>query len=142
MLWLFSQKTGVWTVFPWGRDYPGRFVRCLGLLQPQGSLAVVGPGVSCCPVSGRLFISPGIISKVKVALLRITPDSEELIASGARVCYASEPKNPDANVKLLRNLREWGHMSAFEHASATFLVEGVSRACTHQLVRHRIASYN
>jgi thymidylate synthase (FAD) len=79
---------------------------------------------------------------VKVSLLRITPDPEELIASSGRVCYASEPKAPDANVKLIRNLRSWGHLSMFEHASATFLIDGVSRACTHQLVRHRIASFS
>ncbi|MFH0861794.1 MAG: FAD-dependent thymidylate synthase [Candidatus Altiarchaeota archaeon] len=79
---------------------------------------------------------------MKVTLLRITQDPEELIASSARICYASEPKAQDADKKLIRNLRDWGHFSAFEHSSATFQVEGVSRACTHQLVRHRIASYN
>lgn len=79
---------------------------------------------------------------MKVTLLRITPDPDDLIAAGARVCYASQPKSPDANRKLINNLRAWGHMSPFEHASATFMVEGVSRACTHQLVRHRIASYS
>jgi thymidylate synthase (FAD) len=77
-----------------------------------------------------------------VTLLRITDEPDGLIAASARVCYASEPKTADANVKLIRNLREWGHMSPFEHASATFMVEGVSRACTHQLVRHRVASYS
>jgi thymidylate synthase (FAD) len=92
--------------------------------------------------SGLIYYYLRIISTVKVSLLRITPDSEELIASSARICYASEPKSQDANKKLLRNLREWGHFSAFEHSSATFLIEGVSRACTHQLVRHRLASYN
>lgn len=75
-------------------------------------------------------------------MVRITADPEELIASSARICYASEPKTPGANATLVNNLRDWGHLSAFEHASATFLVEGVSRACTHQLVRHRLASYN
>jgi len=79
---------------------------------------------------------------VKVTLLRITEYPEELITSSARVCYASQPKTPDANVKLIRNLKDWGHLSMFEHACATFLVEGVSRACTHQLVRHRIASFS
>jgi thymidylate synthase (FAD) len=79
---------------------------------------------------------------VKVTLLRITEDSEDLIASSARICYASEPKIEGANEKLIRNLRSWGHLSTFEHASATFLIEGVSRACTHQLVRHRLASYS
>lgn len=74
--------------------------------------------------------------------MRITEYPEELITSSARVCYASQPKTPDANVKLIRNLKDWGHLSMFEHACATFLVEGVSRACTHQLVRHRIASFS
>lgn len=79
---------------------------------------------------------------MKVTLLRITENPEGLIASSARVCYASEPKAEGADEKLLKNLRSWGHLSTFEHASATFLAEGVSRACTHQLVRHRIASYS
>lgn len=79
---------------------------------------------------------------MKVTLLRITEYPEELISSSARVCYASQPKTPDANVKLIRNLKDWGHLSMFEHACATFLVEDVSRACTHQLVRHRIASFS
>jgi thymidylate synthase (FAD) len=35
-----------------------------------------------------------------------------------------------------------GHMSALEHASFTFAVDGISRACSHQLVRHRVASYS
>jgi thymidylate synthase (FAD) len=98
-----------------------------------------GLSASC---SWDLFIRCDIISTVKVTLLRITPDPEGLIASSARVCYASEPKTPDANLKLIKNLKSWGHLSMFEHATATFLVEGVSRACTHQLVRHRLASYS
>ncbi len=80
--------------------------------------------------------------KMKVTLLAITPAPEDIIAKSARVCYASEPKTDGANSKLLRNLRDWGHMSTFEHASATFMIEGVSRALTHQLVRHRIASFS
>jgi thymidylate synthase (FAD) len=79
---------------------------------------------------------------VEVTLLRITEDPEGLIASSARICYASEPKIEGADEKLIRNLRSWGHLSTFEHASATFLIEGVSRVCTHQLVRHRLASYS
>ena len=44
--------------------------------------------------------------------------------------------------RLVRGLVASGHHSALEHASFTFAVDGVSRACTHQLVRHRVASYN
>jgi len=79
---------------------------------------------------------------MKVTLLSITPKPEELIAAAARVCYASKAKTPDADKKLVSNLRDWGHLSTYEHATATFMIEGVSRACTHQLVRHRLASYN
>jgi thymidylate synthase (FAD) len=43
---------------------------------------------------------------------------------------------------FLRKLFEAGHHSVFEHACATFRVRGVSRACSHQLVRHRLASYS
>jgi len=79
---------------------------------------------------------------MKVTLLQVTPNAEDLIASAARVCYASQPRTPDANAKLIKNLISWNHLSMLEHASATFSIEGVSRACTHQLVRHRIASYS
>ena len=44
--------------------------------------------------------------------------------------------------KLVRILVRSGHHSALEHATFSFAVDGVSRACTHQLVRHRVASYN
>lgn len=44
--------------------------------------------------------------------------------------------------KVLDVILTSGHYSALEHASLTFAVEGISRACSHQLVRHRLASYN
>ena len=44
--------------------------------------------------------------------------------------------------KLVRGIVKSGHHSALEHAVFSFAVDGVSRACTHQLVRHRVASYN
>ena len=44
--------------------------------------------------------------------------------------------------RMINMLRERGHESPLEHASFTFVVEGVSRACSHQLVRHRLASYS
>jgi thymidylate synthase (FAD) len=90
----------------------------------------------------RIYYLIRVFIKVKVTLLRVTEDPEGLIAQSARVCYASEPKAEEADEKLIRNLRSWGHLSTFEHAQATFLIEGVSRACTHQLVRHRLASYS
>ena len=44
--------------------------------------------------------------------------------------------------KVLKTIMNSGHFSALEHASYTFAIDGVSRALTHQLVRHRLASYN
>jgi len=43
--------------------------------------------------------------------------------------------------RIIKRVTGYGHMSVIEHASFTFSIEGVSRAMTHQLVRHRIASY-
>lgn len=49
---------------------------------------------------------------------------------------------PEKAKKLIRELVKRGHTSVLEHAVFTFSIEGVSRVCTHQLVRHRIASYS
>lgn len=65
---------------------------------------------------------------------------EELIEHAGRVCYRSEARG-DSGTFIQRRLRE-GHESIIEHASATFEISGISRACSHQLVRHRIASYS
>ncbi|MCJ7550043.1 MAG: FAD-dependent thymidylate synthase [Anaerolineae bacterium] len=65
---------------------------------------------------------------------------EALIERAARVCYRSESRgNPAAFLRA--RLRD-GHESIVEHASATFEISGISRACSHQLVRHRLASYS
>ncbi len=66
--------------------------------------------------------------------------TEELIERAGRVCYRSESRgNPAAFLRA--RLRE-GHESIIEHASATFEISGISRACSHQLVRHRLASFS
>lgn len=47
----------------------------------------------------------------------------------------------DPSSKRAKSCFDLGHMSVFEHVSATWRIEGISRACSHQLVRHRLASY-
>lgn len=86
---------------------------------------------------------------MKVQLLAYTPDPERLVASAAKLCYSpvgvseiSGKMTDEAKEKFIRHLVEIGHESTIEHISFTFAVEGVSRALTHQLVRHRIASYS
>lgn len=84
-----------------------------------------------------------------VELLYHTPDPERAIATAARLCYAPvgaaelmETLSEDRVRGVLSTIMGSGHFSTLEHASYTFAVDGVSRALTHQLVRHRIASYN
>ena len=84
-----------------------------------------------------------------VRLLYHTPDPERAIAAAARLCYAPvgaaellEHMSDDAVRKVLKTVIGSGHTSTLEHASYTFAIDGVSRALTHQLVRHRLASYN
>lgn len=65
---------------------------------------------------------------------------EALLEHAGRVCYRSEEHGDPAGF-LRARIRE-GHESIVEHASATFEISGISRACSHQLVRHRLASYS
>lgn len=66
--------------------------------------------------------------------------SEELVEAAGRVCYMSfgKKQSPRTNREFVENLIRMGHESVLEHVSWTFLITGVSRAFTHQLVRHRV----
>ncbi|MGI6086677.1 MAG: FAD-dependent thymidylate synthase [Kiritimatiellia bacterium] len=78
---------------------------------------------------------------MKIDLLTITEKPEQLIEFAARVCYRSHPSAQEGSAeKLIGRLLAMGHESPLEHASATFHIQGCSRAMTHQLVRHRIMS--
>lgn len=78
-----------------------------------------------------------------VRLKSITADPEVIIAEAARICYDSFGKqSEESDARLIKHLLNNRHHSVFEHASATFLISGISRACSHQLVRHRLASYS
>jgi thymidylate synthase (FAD) len=72
--------------------------------------------------------------------LRGEGSAEELLELAGRVCYRSEGRGNPTRF-LQARVRE-GHESLIEHATATFEVSGISRACSHQLVRHRLASYS
>ena len=86
---------------------------------------------------------------MNVELLYHTPDPERAIATAARLCYAPvgakelmEGMSEERQRSVLKTIMGSGHFSTLEHASYTFAIDGVSRALTHQLVRHRLASYN
>lgn len=86
---------------------------------------------------------------MQVELLYHTPDVERAVATAARLCYAPvgaselmETMSDEKVRSVLSTIMKGGHFSTLEHATYTFAVDGVSRALTHQLVRHRIASFN
>ncbi len=93
-------------------------------------------------------------SKLRVELLACTPEPVSLIYAAFRQCYhagfvadmwprlLSGEIAPDTQAAFVADILESGHTSPIEHVSLTFAVSGVSRALTHQLVRHRIASYS
>ena len=90
----------------------------------------------------------------KVELLAHTCDVfngnvEDIVAYAAKLCYSNsdiddliENQTEESIQKFINNLLNLGHQSPLEHVSFTFGIEGISRACSHQLVRHRIASYS
>jgi len=86
--------------------------------------------------------------KMKVKLVAYTPNPELVCAAAAQTSVKEEnlekifaEMTDEKARKLIRNVVSRGHVSIVEHASFTFAVEDVSRSLTHQLVRHRIASY-
>ena len=84
-------------------------------------------------------------SKLNVVVLSHTPEFEQNIVRGARLCYSSatieelrDKVTPEDAERFLNMILEIGHGSILEHSSITFGIEGVSRSLTHQLVRHRV----
>lgn len=84
----------------------------------------------------RMHYSP---IAMDVELIAITPAAEGVIEQAARTCYQSRDRaSEESAAELLPRLLRLGHESPFEHAYATFRISGVSRAMSHQLVRHRL----
>lgn len=82
-------------------------------------------------------------SGIVVELLSMTPNAAQHIEKCGRVCYQSYDKITDSSADgFVKGLINKKHLSVLEHAHASVLISGVSRALTHQLVRHRLASYS
>ena len=86
---------------------------------------------------------------MNVMLISYTPQPERTVAMAARLCYsptgaAELAQNMSDNQvdSLVEKIANMGHLSTIEHVSFTFAIEGVSRVLSHQLVRHRLASYS
>ncbi|MCK8816227.1 FAD-dependent thymidylate synthase [Natroniella sulfidigena] len=87
--------------------------------------------------------------EANVKLINHTTNPERTAAAAARLCYS--PVGADKLVEemteqeaedLLQIILDNGHLSTLEHIKFTFAIEGISRVTSHQLVRHRIASYS
>jgi len=84
---------------------------------------------------------------MQVRLLAYTPNPELVCAKAMRACRTKQAANElelssKDVVKLITSARKMEHFSILEHASFTFSISGISRVCSHQLVRHRMASYS
>lgn len=89
---------------------------------------------------------------MKVKLITVTPNLLDILYTGARTCYnAGSPIDMfeevdnisrDKKLKLINGCIKSNHQSILEHSQFTFAIEGVSRALTHQLVRHRHCSFS
>ena len=103
------------------------------------------------------IVKPNYKSNMKVKLINYTPNPIETAFIAARTCYSGdgpeklwelslaedENKIPDEKMhSLLDNVIASGHHSVLEHINFTFAIEEISRACSHQLVRHRIANFS
>lgn len=88
-------------------------------------------------------------TKLKVKLISHTMNPELVVATAGKLCYSPsniddlmEKQTPESIERFVNMITSIGHGSVLEHTSFTFAIEGVSRSLTHQLVRHRIASYS
>ena len=86
---------------------------------------------------------------MKVKLLAYTPNPDKVVASAAKLCYSpvgvdeiSKNLTDEEVAKFVDKLVSMGHESPIEHVTFTFGIEGISRSCSHQIVRHRIASFS
>lgn len=87
---------------------------------------------------------------MRVKLEAYTKDADAVCGMAARTCVSEGIQHlraPDTGEVIprtnsLRTALACGHESVAEHAIFTFSIEGISRACSHQLVRHRLASYS
>ena len=80
---------------------------------------------------------------MKVEILAVTPDAQNLIERSGRTCYQSKDGIKEgSSADFIKRLVKSGHLSVLEHAYATIRLTGVTRALTHQLVRHRLCAFS
>lgn len=88
-----------------------------------------------------------MVMKMEVELLVFTPNPDYIAATAMRSCHTEEPAHKiimddELAAKMIKMAKKIKHYSVLEHVNFTFSIGKVSRALTHQLVRHRVASYS
>jgi thymidylate synthase (FAD) len=97
------------------------------------------------PLRVQLIAKTDFVAPPSASVLHGTSGGEALVEFAGRACYQSWSKpNPRTatNASYLRHIIDVGHFSVLEHASVSFYISGISRSCTHELIRHRHFSYS
>ena len=86
---------------------------------------------------------------LKVKIIAHTPEPDKVVAQAGKLCYSAvgvdeiaQKLTEEEIARYVNMLANIGHQSPLERVSFSFAIEGISRACTHQIVRHRIAGYS
>jgi thymidylate synthase (FAD) len=103
-----------------------------------------GRAVGVVPLPGGREITVYAVRPV-ATLLASVPDADRLAAMAARQCYTAgsildlpEPLSAKTTARMVDKVVSAGHTSCIEHNQFVFGVRGISRSCSHQLVRHRV----
>ena len=97
------------------------------------------------PLRVQLIAKTGFVAPTDVPWSTDADGGPALVEFAGRACYQSWSKpNPRTatNAGYLRHIIDVGHFSVLEHASVSFYITGISRSCTHELIRHRHFSYS
>jgi thymidylate synthase (FAD) len=97
------------------------------------------------PLRVQLIAKTEFFAPPDVAWSTDADGGQALVEFAGRACYQSWSKpNPKTatNVDYLKHIIDVGHLSVFEHATVSFYITGISRSCSHKLVRHRHFSYS
>ena len=97
------------------------------------------------PLRVQLIAKTEFLAPPEVAWTTDADGGAALVEFAGRACYQSWSKpNPRTatNAAYLRHIIDVGHFSVLEHASVSFYITGLSRSCTHELIRHRHFSYS
>jgi thymidylate synthase (FAD) len=97
------------------------------------------------PLRLQLIAKTEFLAPPDVAWSTDADGGQALVEFAGRACYQSWSKpNPRTatNAAYLRHIIDVGHFSVLEHASVSFYITGISRSCTHELIRHRHFSYS